>query len=302
MPWVLVLGGAEGLAALTVGPELLIAAIVLLALAITVKIWLEPLLAATSSRHGGTIARIADIPGKLIRTVAASAFSRVSHAISVAATHRMHPLARWFHAAGSLALGSAWAVGHFATDTAYSIERLATVVLPREIRRVTNPISKRATRALAGAIAAGLAVKHLRHYFDRIYTHAIRPAIHRLEHTVDVTIPRSLGRIRTRVRDVERELTNPSTRWLRRTAAAMWGAALLGLLVRTLARKFPWLFCRKVKNVGNRLCGLDSDLLNSLLLDTVLIAGTVSVVEFARELQAVEGEAVNLLAGFIDEM
>jgi hypothetical protein len=185
---------------------------------------------------------------------------------------------------------------------AYSVERLATVVLPRELHRVTRPISRKASKALAGALAAGLAVRHLRHYVERLYTHTIRPAIRHAEHAIDVTIPRDLGRIRSRIRDAERSITHPSTRWLRRTAAAMWGAALLGLMVRTLARRFPWLFCRKVKNVGGRICGLDPGLLESLLLDTVLITGTVSVVAFARELQAIEGEAVSLLGAFIDEL
>jgi hypothetical protein len=302
VPWVLVLGGAEGLAALTIGFEIVAAAVVLLILATAAKTWLEPLLASTATRRGGGILRILDLPGAAIRRIASSAFSAVTHSISVAATHRMAPLARWFHAMGSLVLGSAWALGHFAGDMAYSIERLATVVLPREIGRATRPISRRAARALAGAIAAGLAVKNLRRYLDRLYGHTIRPALRHLTHAVDVTIPRTLGGIRTGLRRVEREIAHPSTRWLRRTAVAMWGAALLGLMVRTLARRFPWLFCRKVKNVGNRLCGLDGDLLSALLMDTVLITGTVSVVAFARELQAIEGTAVDLLAGFIDEM
>lgn len=302
MPWILVLGGAEGLAALTIGFEVIAAAVVGLALALLVKAWLEPLLASTATRRGGGILRILDLPGKAIRGIAGSAFSAVAHSISVAATHRMAPLARWFHAAGSLALGSAWAIGHFAGDMAYSVERLATVVLPREIGRATRPISRRATRALSRALAAGLAVTALRRYLNRLYSHTIRPAIRHLTHAVDVAIPRALGGIRSRLRDIEHEIAHPSTRWLRRTAVAMWGAALLGLVVRTLARRFPWLFCRKVKNVGGRICGLDSGLLESLLLDTVLISGTISVVAFAEELQAVEGAAVDLLAGFIDEL
>ena len=302
MPWILILGGAEGLAALTVGFEIIAAGLGLLMLVLILKPWLEPLLASTLPRRTSVVLRILDIPGRAIRGIAASAYSAVAHSLSVAATHRMRPLARWFHAAGSLAIGTAWTVGTFAGDMAWSVERLATVVLPREIGRATRPISRKAARALTKALAAGLAVTHLRHYVNRLYTHTIRPALHRLEHAIDVTIPRDLGRIRTRVRDVERSLTHPSTRWLRRTAAAMWGAALLGLMVRTLARRFPWLFCRKVKNVGGRICGLDPGLLESLLLDTILITGTVSVVELARDLQAIEDTAVSLLGGFIDEL
>lgn len=302
MPWALPLLAPELLAALAVGFEVIAAAVVLLVLAMTVKTWLEPQISSTSTHQGGRILRILDIPGKAIRGVAASAFNAVSHRLSVAATHQMHPLARWLHALGSLAIGSAWAVGHFAADTAYAVERLATVVLPREIHEVTRPIGRKASKALAGALAAGLAARHLRHYVNRLWTHEIRPGLHRLEHAVDVTLPRKLGRIGVRVRDLERDFTHPSTRWLRRTALAMWAATLAGLMVRTLARRFPWLFCRQVKKVGGRLCGLDPSLLDSLLLDALVLTSGISVVTFAKELQALEHEALVLVAAGIDEL
>lgn len=302
MPWALPLLGPELFAGLALGFPEVVVIVGLLVLALTAKSWLEPLLASTATRKGGTIARIIDIPGSLIRGVAASAFSRVTHSISTAAMHRMHPLARWFHAAGSLVIGTSWAISRFAEDTAYSIEHLATVTLPREIHAATRPIGHRASKALAGALAAAAAARHLRRYLDRLYGHTIRPALHHLEHAVDVTIPRSLGRVGLRVRDVERTLTHPSTKWLRRTAAALWGAALLGLMVRTLARKFPWLFCRQVGNVGKRICGLDSSLLQSLLLDTLAIASVISVVEMAEVLQELEHEALVILHAGIKEM
>ena len=300
-PWI-ILGPAGALAGLEVSPALIVVGFVLLALALSPKTWLEPTIAGMSTRKAGAIARILDIPGRLIRGAAASVFSRVTHAISVGATHRMAPLARWLYGLGSLAIGAGWALRHFAADTAYAIDRLATVVLPREIRRATLPIRKTAGRALAGALAAGLAVKHLRRYLDRLYTHQIRPALHHLNRAVTVTIPRELGRVGFRLRDLERSLAHPSPRWLRRIAAGMWVAFLAGAFARALARRFPWLFCRKVKNVGGRICGLDQGLLDSLLMDTLLITGTVSVVAFAEELQAIEREAVGLISGFIDEL
>jgi hypothetical protein len=40
---------------------------------------------------------------------------------------------------------------------------------------------------------------------------------------------------------------------------------------------------------------MDGSVLDSLLLDTLLIASALSVVEFAKELQAVEHEVVGLM-------
>lgn len=62
--------------------------------------------------------------------------------------------------------------------------------------------------------------------------------------------------------------------------------------------------CLRSGNIGKtarRLCGFDSSLLDLLLLETVAIVGAVSVVEFGKELQAIEGEAVTLLGSFITE-
>jgi hypothetical protein len=85
-------------------------------------------------------------------------------------------------------------------------------------------------------------------------------------------------------------------------ARTMWAVALFGLVIRTLARRFPWLFCRKTANVGRRVCGLDTDLLSALLLDTLIIGGTISVVQMAKELQAIEGAALAIIRDGIDEL
>lgn len=62
--------------------------------------------------------------------------------------------------------------------------------------------------------------------------------------------------------------------------------------------------CVRDGNVGKlarRLCGLDSLLMDALLLDTVLIVGAISVVDFAEGLLAIEDEAVKILGVAIRE-
>src|SRR5437764_1465863 len=53
-----------------------------------------------------------------------------------------------------------------------------------------------------------------------------------------------------------------------------------------------------VYKVGKRACGMNPDLLESLLADTLLIAGTVSLVEFARGMQDVTEEVTPLIRTF----
>jgi hypothetical protein len=279
----------------------LLAGLILLGLVITARVWAQAMLNVFAAGHGGGIIRIINLPVRLLERVVMPGLNYVVHKISVSASHYMHPVARWFDGLSEFALGSAVAAGLFAERTAIGFERLTTVVLPREIGRATRPLERKVAKALGLAGLTAAALHHLARQLRHAIYHDVLPRLAHLTHAIDVTIPRELGRVGRRVRDLEREIEHPSTRWLRRIATAMWVGTLLGLMIRTLARRFPWLFCRKVKNVGNRVCGLDAGLLGSLLTDTLVIGGTISIVAFAEELQALEGEAVSLIRGFIRE-
>jgi len=79
-------------------------------------------------------------------------------------------------------------------------------------------------------------------------------------------------------------------------------AAVAALVVAALARMgLGWIRCNRVKRVGKAVCGLDESLIDGLLLDTLAIFGAVSVVEFAKGLRTIEGEAVGILHHLIRE-
>jgi hypothetical protein len=48
-----------------------------------------------------------------------------------------------------------------------------------------------------------------------------------------------------------------------------------------------WARCSNVGKVGRRVCGMDASLLESVLADSLLILGTLSLVTFAEEMQDV---------------
>jgi hypothetical protein len=277
----------------------LLAAIIILGLAITVQVWAKAMLHVFAAGRGGGIIRIITLPLTLIARIVTPGVNFVTHELTKAGSHLMHPLAHWFDGLAEWSLANAVAVGLFAERTAIAFERVTTVVLPREIGRRVKPVEKKAAKALGLAGLTAAALRRYAHGIDRLLHRDVLPRLHRLTHAIDVTIPRELGRVRSRVGQLEHDLTHPSSTWLKRIGEALWAASLLGLLIRTLARRFPWLFCRQVKAVGNRVCGLDSGLFQSLLLDTLVIGGTISIVEFAKELQGLEGEAVTIIHGFI---
>ncbi len=56
-----------------------------------------------------------------------------------------------------------------------------------------------------------------------------------------------------------------------------------------------------IGRVARRLCGLDTSLIDTLLLDMAAILSVVSVVEFANELRAIEDEALKVAGTLIKE-
>lgn len=277
----------------------ILAGFIILGLALTVQVWAKAMLHVFAAGRGGGIIRIITLPLELVVRIVTPGVNFITHELTKAGSHLMHPLAHWFDGLAEWSLDNAVALGLFAERTAIGFERLTTVVLPREIGRATRPLERRLNHAARVALGAALAAAALRKWLEHLWTHEIHPALHWLRHEVAVELPRDIGRVRHRVGELEHDLANPSKRWLRRIAAAMWAATMLGLMLKVLARRFPWLFCRKVKAVGNRTCGLDPDLLNAILLDTVLIGGTISIVEFARELQGIERGVAGIIRGFI---
>lgn len=127
------------------------------------------------------------------------------------------------------------------------------------------------------------------------------PRVGRLEHAIDTTIPGEIGRIGA----AERTLAGGFGRvWNRvkaldRKTIGIGAAALVATALGRLG--LGWTRCYNVKNIGRRLCGLDPSIVEDLLVGTVLIVGTISIVDFAKELQGIAGEAEAGIRGFIRE-
>jgi hypothetical protein len=293
MPLVLVVG---------VGFSILLAAFVLQGMQQGGPYWLKALLNAMAHPHGSWIKRTALKAAALIGSGLVWIYHVVMHALSVATSHAMHQATQWFDSVANTILHSAATFQTFAEDTAASFERLVSHTIPRAVHKaIAVPLHE---------VRLGLRDLHrtyeqLRRYargIDRLVARRVLPAIRAAEHAIAVTIPRELGRIRARERAAERAIRHPSRAWIKRIWRAGWVLVGAGLMVRFLTRKFPYLFCRNSTNALKAVCGMDSLLLDALLLETTAIVGAISVVEFAKDLQEVEGEAVDLLRGLIKEL
>lgn len=68
-------------------------------------------------------------------------------------------------------------------------------------------------------------------------------------------------------------------------------AGIAGLvLASTAAVGLTWTRCSNTRKHGQNLCGMNPDLLETLLADTLLVLGTVSLIEFAEGMQGIVSE------------
>lgn len=93
-----------------------------------------------------------------------------------------------------------------------------------------------------------------------------------------------LAAIRAKVRGL--------SKWLTAANAAAIVAAALGRL------GLGWTRCQNTRRLGKNVCGMDPSLVDSLIADTLLVLGTVSLIEFAEGMQGLMGETASTIGSF----
>jgi hypothetical protein len=205
--------------------------------------------------------------------------------------------ATWNEAVSYTATAIHWIgkeIASLAHDTAQAIEGL-TVTQVTNVYKKVNPGLARKVGALAAAVA--VLRRELTHVVTR-EAHTAKAKAQAVEHAIAVPDVGAVPRAIPKVGQLEREIAEALARGrdlLRRVGPA----ALLGTVAFALARLgITWARCSRVNKAGKRLCGMNDDLLDSLLADTLLIVGTVSLVEFARGMQDVTREVVGPIRTF----
>jgi hypothetical protein len=166
--------------------------------------------------------------------------------------------ASWlFHTATAQIRAIGDTVGGLAYDLSHALDRTVTVTIPHAVgvaeRRGARALGK--VRALAVATAA----------------------------TIAHELPKIHGRLRSGERVMER-----LGRRVKRLEKAFAPAAFAALVVAAFVRLgLGVLRCPRFLKAAKRTCGMDPSLLESMLLDTTMILGAISLVEFAHELQSV---------------
>lgn len=212
-------------------------------------------------------------------------------------------------------------------ETARAIDRLsryvaATVPGPTLHRRLAEDrkriahAQRTADRALDAATRAEIALDHPTKgkagVSTKVATRPLAQRITRLERTTDarldalehgiaVPIPRTIPRVGSRDLVARREIDR-LRKWVERHQRVIVAGAGVGLVVRALAKlKLGWLRCTNVRSAGRAACAMDARRLASLLDDSLMIVGTVSLVELARELGSATELVTDAVHSFVRE-
>lgn len=206
------------------------------------------------------------------------------------------------------------ASGDVAHATAHAIEAVWDAI-PHEIERALSPVRRLARRAEHTATHALHLAESTTHALDHLRAR-VNARLRSIEHTVTVTLPHEIGRIRTREKELERvyedlrgavrDVEHGAIRtweWLRSHERSAAMGAFATVVAAALARLgFGMFRCRDWQRLGRSLKCSDANILADLLaLATGLLATQVSLSEFVRFLQGIEDEAVGELHNFIKD-
>lgn len=138
------------------------------------------------------------------------------------------------------------------------------------------------------------------------FPHRVNVAVANAEKTLTADIAHAraaaIGATLPRIRTAEHDISDLSKR-IAAQARKLTAAGFLALLVAGLTTLgINQLRCDRVRKSLGRICSMHPSRLESLLEDTLMIASIISIVELAKELQAIEGEVVKGLRAGVKEI
>jgi hypothetical protein len=211
-------------------------------------------------------------------------------------------VAKWWHAQVWVINQVAHTLSGFGADIEDAIRGIVTVTIPSTVGAVTGPVRDELARFRRATAAT---VNHELQRFargidslQRDIADEARARVHgidRLSGQVLGRVNRIADQLRGEVADLERYVHGKVERRVGKLERALAGGLIAAGALALLQRVIPWSRCTNVGRVGRHLCGMDTDLLESLLLGGLALGGLLSVRTFAEELRLVEDEVGGLI-------
>jgi hypothetical protein len=201
---------------------------------------------------------------------------KIRAGLGLAATNTERGALLLFHLAARQLDRIGDAIGGLAFDAAQALTHATTVTVPNAIYAAQRGVTTRIRAVEAAAAAAAVAGTLALHRFEAVVTGRLGG------------LTRDLSSVKRRLLHAERALAGAG-------AAVLVGTALarIGL---------GWLRCRNVRRMGKRACGMDVDLLDSLLAGSLLFVGSLSLVELVREMETMTDETMGAIRALVREL
>jgi hypothetical protein len=271
----------------------------LLGLLYAIDHWARPVLKATRGKPAGgflslvfwTVQRVVTLLNPQVRHVARDVSKGAAHTSSSPAAVLGRLARRWEQLS--------WNLAYLYWELGLVLPRIVHVKVPQMIRVKTVPIIIRVKKLQVGVIRLTTKTTTLEHWQKQVIRLRIKVRLGRLDKEVFVRVPLRIGRAQRTATRADRKAT-AAQRGVRHLSWLLPFAGAVPLFYNMLRRTGNnWIRCRNVKRVGKRLCGMSSSDLDDLLGSLLGILGTVSLIEFVRDGQAIEREAIDALRFFI---
>lgn len=205
-------------------------------------------------------------------------------------------------------------VAGLAQDTAQAFTHVRKVLIPSAVGVVVAPI----LRELAHLAARTRTIVEHPTTIVKATTRVIAPGLHALEGKVSAlearvaaigaaapaAIGTAVGGIAVpKPSAIPGDLTRGIDAIKRRLGAlgrTLSPAGISGLVAGAVLSTLglSWLKCRNVERAAKRACGMNPDILETLLAGTLAVFGTIGLVKFAEDVQDVTGDFAGEVAGF----
>ena len=206
------------------------------------------------------------------------------------------------HGLEKVARYTAEALDFLARETDHTFDALVRVHLPKWAKAI-----------LAGALPIALLTKLIADQVRKALP-TVRREIHTVTHTLEhvtvqtvktvvrtsVAFPPWVIRLPGRVRGLEHDASQLGKR-LRKVEGLFAAGVMAAVVANVLGVATRCLRSGNIGRSARQVCGADSSLIDSLLGDLLAITSVLSVVEFANELRAIEGEAIGIMGALVRE-
>jgi hypothetical protein len=222
------------------------------------------------------------IPTNLFTLAGQNAFTNITKGM----THTQHAPASEYVQRAFVLDGIGQSIERIAADVLDTKKDTARKTRPRTIIRwikpnvkaQLRPYAKRTAEAEARAEAAERKVATLEQRVAHLERATLKPNA-----GIVVGLPPRVG-----LGEREREQIKAGLRKVSKYGTLAFFLALLAKALEKMGANY--IRCSNSKKFGKRVCGMDTSALDALLASTVLIVGTVSLLEFAKGMQGIMGE------------